>query len=133
MLNRVSIFLNRLTANPQKIFLVDAFGALLTTISLFGIIQLKKYFGMPSKALYILSITAFCLFIYSISCWRFMRSNWKLFLGVLIACNSLYALGSLGLVIFHFEKLTKLGFIYFLLESIIIGIIVRIEYKLYSN
>ncbi len=127
-------FLDKLKTNPKQIFLIDAFGALLTTFLLFGVLgQLESYFGMPSKVLYILSGTAFCLFMYSISCYRCIESNWKPFLGIVIVCNSMYVLGSLGLIIIHFEKLTELGFLYFILELIVIGTIVFVEYKSYLH
>ena len=134
MLNRKQNFLNRLKTNPKRIFLIDAFGALLTTISLFGILaQLEQYFGMPKNTLYLLSGIAFCLFTYSISCHRLIKSNWKPFLRILIICNIIYLLISLGLMIKYSEKLTELGWTYFILELIVIGIIVIVEYKSFLN
>ncbi len=125
-------FMNELKTNPKRIFLIDAFGALLTAISLFGILaQLEQHFGMPKKALYLLSGIAFCLFIYSMSCNRFIKLNWKPFLRILIISNIIYSLISLGLIIKYSKKLTEPGWIYFILELIIIGIIVIVEYKSY--
>ena len=134
MLNRKQNFLNRLKTNQKRIFLIDAFGALLTTILLFGILaQLEQYFGMPKNTLYLLSGIAFCLSIYSISCHILIKSNWKPFLRILIICNLLYLLVSLVMIIKHSEKLTELGWTYFILELIVIGIIVIVEYKSYLN
>lgn len=126
-------FINKLIINPQLIFLIDAIGALVTAILLIGIAQLEQYFGMPSIVLYILSGIAFCLFIYSISCHRFIKSNWKPYLGIIIICNIIYSILSIGLIYKHYEKLTELGMIYFILELIIIGVIVIVEYNSYSN
>ena len=134
MLHRKQNLLNRLKTNPKRIFLIDAFGALLTTILLFGILaQLEQYFGMPKNILYLLSGIALCLFIYSISCHLLIKSNWKPFLRILIICNLLYSLVSLVIIIKHSEKLTELGWTYFILELIVIGIIVIVEYKSYLN
>lgn len=134
MLYGILNFLNELKTNTKRIFLIDAFGALLTAISLFGILaQFEQYFGMPKKSLYLLSVIAFCLFTYSISCHRLVKSNWKPFLRILIICNILYLLISLGMIIKHSEKITELGWIYFAIEFIVIGIIVNVEYKSYLN
>ncbi|PQJ69644.1 hypothetical protein BTO14_16765 [Polaribacter butkevichii] len=127
-------FLNELKTNPKRFFLIDAFGALLTAISLFGILaQLEPYFGMPKKTLYLLSGIAFCLFIYSISCNKFIKLNCIPYLRILIISNIIYSLISLGLLIKYSEKITELGWVYFILELLIIGIIVIAEYKLYLN
>lgn len=134
MLNGKENFLNQLTAYPKRIFLIDTFGALLTTFLLFGILtQFEEYFGMPKKNLYLLSGIAFCLFIYSMSCYLFIKSNWNLFLKILIICNATYLLISSVIIIKNLDKLTALGLIYFILELIIIGIIIIVEYKTISN
>ena len=134
MENGKQTLLNKLIINPKQIFLIDAFGALLTTFLLFGILaQLQQYFGMPNKILYLLSGIAFCLFIYSISCHMLIKSNWKPFLRILMICNLLYSLVSLIMIIKHSEKLAELGWVYFILELMVIGIIVTMEYKSYKN
>ena len=106
----------------------------MTAISLIGILaQFEQYFGMPKKSLCILSGIAFCLFTYSISCHRLIKSNWKPFLRILIICNIMYLIISLGLIVKHSEKITELGWLYFVLEFIIIGVIVSVEYKSFLN
>tara|TARA_B100000809_G_scaffold254377_1_gene291492 strand:+ start:1180 stop:1587 length:408 start_codon:yes stop_codon:yes gene_type:complete len=127
-----SNFLDKLKTNPKKIFFIDAFGAFLTATSLFGIlVQFEQYFGMPLEILYVLSLLAFFLFIYSIMCHHFIQSNFKPFLRVIIICNLIYSLVSLGLLINFYNRLTILGLAYFILELILIGILVFIEYKSY--
>lgn len=134
MLKEKQNFLNQLITNPKQIFLIDALGALLTTISLFCVLaQFNEYFGMPKNTLYILSAIAFCMFIYSMSCHKIIKTNWKPFLMILIICNITYVLISIGLIIKYSQKLTELGWIYFILEILIIGIITRIEYQSYLN
>jgi len=124
----------KLITNPKRVFLIDAFGALLSAILLIGILApLEHYFGMPKMTLYLLAGIAFCLFIYSISCNRFIKSNWKPFLIIVIISNIIYSLISLALITTYSEKLTELGWIYFMLEFIIIGIIVIVEFKSYLN
>ncbi|TPN88026.1 hypothetical protein [Aquimarina algicola] len=130
MKDREVNFLNTFRTHPRRIFLVDALGALLSAILLFGVLaQFEHYFGMPRKVLYILSVLAFCLFGYSISCYQFIKTNRKPFLKVIIACNIVYSLISIGLIVEYFDKITELGFIYFVLELIVIGVIVFVEYR----
>lgn len=133
MLNERLNFVDKLKTNPKRIFLIDALGALLTSILLFGVLaQLEQYFGMPSNALYVLSVIAFCLFVYSIICHQLIKSNWKPFLRMVMIFNSIYLLFSIGLIFSCFEKISGLGFIYFIVEFIVIGIIIIIEFESYS-
>jgi hypothetical protein len=126
--------LSKAEINPNRVFLVDAIGALLTTFFLFGILaQFESFFGMPSKTLYLLSGIAFCLFIYSITCHLLIAENWKPYLKIIIICNIIYGLLSIGFVNIHFEKITEFGIAYFVAEIIIIGIIVFLEYKILGN
>ncbi len=132
MLIRRLFFYYSLITNPKRIFLIDAFGALLSTITLFGILTpLEQYFGIPKKTLYVLSAFAFCLFTYSVSCYKFIKANWKPFLRILVICNILYLIFSLVLLIKHSKKITKLGWSYFTIELILIGIIIFLEYRCY--
>ena len=57
----MSHLIENLTNNPKKVFLIDAIGALITVISLSGILtQFKAYVGVPLNILYYLSAGAFC-------------------------------------------------------------------------
>lgn len=114
--------------------MIDAFGALITSISLIGILApFEQYFGMPKNSLTLLSGIAFCLFTYSISCHELIKSNWKPFLSILIICNIIYLTISIGLIIKHSEKITELGWLYFVLELIIVGVVISLEYKSLLN
>ena len=67
MLDENQPFLNQLIAHPKRVFLLDALGALLTTLLLAGVIaQFEGYFGMPKQIVYLLSTIAFSFFIYSL-------------------------------------------------------------------
>lgn len=120
--------------NPNRIFLLDALGALLTALLLFGILaQLEQYFGMPKKVVYLLSISAFGIFIYSFLCYRYVKLNSKSWLRFLIVLNSLYVLTSVGMLIQFSPSISYLGWIYFTLELLVIGSIISIEYKVQAN
>jgi hypothetical protein len=134
MLNGKQHILNENIANPKQVFLIDACGALVTTISLLVILApLEQYFGMPKKTLYLLSGLAFCLFTYSIICYRLIKLDWKPFLIILIISNVIYSLISIGLIITYSSRITTLGWVYFTLELLVICLIVVLEYKSYLN
>ena len=92
------------TINLKNVFLIDAIGALLTAFLLFAVLaQLEQYFGMPKQVLFLLSGSAFCLFVYSISCHRFIKKKSSGFLLLLMILNTIYVLASIAMVIQHAE------------------------------
>jgi uncharacterized membrane protein (DUF2068 family) len=109
---------------------MDALGALLTAIILFGILApLSTYFGMPKHVLYLLSGIAISLFIYSSVCSKFIKSNWKPFLKIILVLNAIYLLISIYILIKHAESITELGWVYFSIEFLVIGIVLALEIK----
>lgn len=129
-----STIINFIEHDPRRVFLIDALGALLTALSLsFVLVPLETYFGMPDSSLYLLSAIAFCLFIYSLSCYKFVKSHFKPFLATLVVINSLYCFISIGFVLKAYTLLTSLGKAYFLLEIIIIATLIRVEWKTYRH
>lgn len=129
MLKTLLKYLNRLTDQPQSVFLIDALGALLTTISIYLILpQFKNLIGIPIITLNILSLIALLLFSYSTLCYFFIKSNWRPFLGVIILFNSLYSIVSLYLLI-NTTTITPLGWLYFIIELIVISLLIVIELK----
>lgn len=126
------IFFNTLKTNPKLVFLIDALGALVSTVFLLGVlVPLESYFGMPISILYILSGIAFCLFLFSISCHLFARSKWQFFIGILIIYNSAYTIISIALIIYNYYKIKTLGWTYFIIELLILGLVLNQEYQLY--
>lgn len=131
----------KVKASPKIIFLIDGIGALVTSLSLFGIgFWLQEYFGMPKSVLYILSSVVVFYAIYSLSCYFFLFDKlgkpvkkWQSFLKVIIAANSLYCVVMPFLLIFHFDRLTVLGINYFIFEMIVIIALVIFEIKVISN
>ncbi|WP_338793404.1 hypothetical protein [Bernardetia sp. MNP-M8] len=133
--------IEKVKSNPKVIFLIDGIGALVTSLSLFGIgFWLSDYFGMPKNILYILSsIVAFYAF-YSLSCYFFLfdklgktDKNWQSFLKVIITANILYCTVMPFLMLFHYEGLTVLGMSYFIFEIFVILVLVVFEIKVASN
>lgn len=120
--------------SPNRIFLLDALGALLTALLLFGILaQLEQYFGVPRKIVYLLAVIAFGISIYSFLCYRYVKLNSKPWLRLLIILNSLYVLISVGMLIQFSPSIRYLGWLYFTLELVVIGFIIRMEYKVQAS
>lgn len=122
------------TLHPRTLFLVDSLGAALTAFIL-GIVLIKfEYiFGMPKNALYFLSAIACVFAVYSFFCFLIIKENWQLFLKIIAFANLLYCIISLSFVIYFFQKLTVLGFLYFLVEIGIIIFIAILELKTLSQ
>ena len=130
MLNKKLHFFNELKKKPTKIFLFDGLGACLTGILLFSISCLKLNFGIPSKSICILACYAFFLCIISSVFYLFVKSKWKFHLKTILVSNTIYCLLTIVLLSSHSEEITLFGFTYFLIELVIIGLFIKIEYHL---
>lgn len=125
-------FLTQFVAKPKRIFVMDGLGAWLSMVLLYWVLApFEQLFGMPANIVYVLAGIAFGLFLYSAGCQFFIKSSWKPFIGLLVIFNAAYTLISLVLIILHADKLTVFGWTYFVLELIVIGVIIMIEYKTY--
>lgn len=120
--------------SPGRLLLVDAIGALTTSLLLFGVVARRDdIFGMPSRSVYVLAGIAFCLFAYSMTCQQCVRVSWKKCFRLLMLGNTAYCALSIGLMIHHFPTMTTLGLIYFTLEVLIISLLVGVEYQVYAG
>ncbi len=116
---------------PDKIFLTDGLGALLTAGFLGGVLaRWEAHFGMPRSVLYPLAAVGVLFAAYSLSCYFFKVKKWKSFLLGIALANLAYCLVSLALVAMFFQRLTALGVAYFTLEICVVMALVWIELKL---
>jgi hypothetical protein len=116
------------TQNPQRLFLIDSLGALLTTFSLLGILRpLEPLFGMPAPILVWLAIPAVGLAIFSAGCYWLAGSRWRLLMRIVIVVNLLYCGVTAGLVVWLHAQLTGLGIKYFVLEIGTVCVLVWFE------
>ncbi|WP_343707093.1 hypothetical protein [Flavobacterium sp.] len=114
----------------KNIFLLDAFGALLTTILLFFLLKnFNDFFGLSKDIFEKLSIIAFTFFVYSISCYFLIMQNWKSFLKIICGANILYCVLTLAIIIHYYQSISILGIVYFLAEIIVIGLLASLEIK----
>lgn len=128
MKRTVRKIINKLTAEPKTLFLVDSIGAILTAFFLFVVlINFNEYFGMPLTILTYLSVIAALFCIYSTSCFFFLKENWVPFIRTISIANLLYCILTIGLVIVHYPIITTICTVYFLVEIIIICGLAYIE------
>ena len=115
---------------PKKLFLIDGLGAIVSAFFL-GVI-LTKYepsFGMPKTALYFLALIACFFTVYSISCCFLVVKNYRPYLNGIAIANLSYCCITIALVLYFYQKLTILGWTYFVLELIVLGVLTRLEGK----
>lgn len=116
--------------NPKKLFLIDGFGAILSSF-LLGIVLVKfeKLFGIPSSVLYFLATIPLFFAIYDFYCYLKRHQKTALFLKGIAVLNLVYCCVSLGLVFYHFGAITNLGWIYILIEIVIVLFLTIIEFR----
>lgn len=113
---------------PKNIFLLDGFGALLTTLLIFFVLRtFNDFFGLSKSILGYLAALALVFSIYSIFCYFLVSDNWKLFLKIICIANIFYCILTIGVVIFNYQNISILGIIYFLGEIIVIVGVVYLE------
>lgn len=115
---------------PKNIFLLDSFGALLTTLLLYFVLRnFNDFFGLSKDVLEYLSIIAFTFFVYSVSCYFLVKQNWKSFLKVICTANILYCILTVGIIICYYQSISMFGIVYFLGEITVIFGLVFLEIK----
>ena len=116
--------------SPRQLFLVDSLGALVSAL-LLGVllVQLESAFGMPKAVLYKLAFTALGFACYSFLCYRLFPANWPLFMRLIAVINLLYCGVTLVLVFYYQEVITRLGYLYFVGEIIIVSLLAILELK----
>jgi hypothetical protein len=124
-------FSNNLTTNPKKIFLVDAVGALLTAFNLFAVLRVfNEHAGIPKNVLTLLAGVALVFCMYSISCYFTLNHSWKPYLKLIAIANLLYCLLTIRLVLYYWQTIKALGFVYFSVEVLVIFALVYFEYRI---
>lgn len=127
---KTTFLFQQLSAYPRRIFLIDGVGAVLTAFLLCVVLaSFQSFFGMPVRVLYVLGAVAVVFAAYSFSCYCWLKRNHRSFLAAIIIANLLYAVLSLGLVIYYFPQLSSWGLLYFAGEIIVILVLVSIEYR----
>ena len=115
---------------PKTLFAIDGIGAITSALFL-GVVlpQFQELIGMPLHRLQVLAIIPCGFAVYDLVCFLFARTDLKRFLRLIAYANLAYCLLSLALIGQHYQELTGLGLIYFLLEVTIIVVLVLVEIK----
>ena len=114
---------------PKTIFLIDGLGAILSAFMLgVVLVHFQNLIGMPERTLYLLAFLPCLFMIYSFSCFFFLKGNWSPYLKFIALLNFFYCILSIGMMIKHSSSLTILGYIYFVIEIIVVLIVASVEY-----
>ena len=112
----------------RNLFLLDGSGAALTTCTLFFVLRhYSDNVGIPKNVLMYLSVVGLVCCAYSIACCLLLDGNWTPYLRVIATINLLYCMLTLTMLCFYINRLTKIGWAYFLSEVFVIGLLVYIE------
>ena len=112
----------------KNLFLLDAIGALVTTVLLGAVLPiLQPCVGMPIVILYLLSAIAAAFFLYSGACYLLIKSSRGTYLRMIALANIVYCFLTFSLVIYYWELMTAFGLVYFSMEALIILYLARIE------
>lgn len=123
--------INHLKSKPKQLFLVDALGALISAVLLgFVLVQYQPLFGIPADILYTLAAIP-CLFaIYDLICYFSLKSNFGIYLASIAGLNIAYCVFSIGVALLYINQIHTLGWIYLVLEVILVCLIAKIEWKI---
>lgn len=121
-------------SNPKNIFLLDSLGALLTTFLLYFVLRnFNAFFGLSKDVFELLSILALIFFVYSISCYFFVKRNWKSYLKIICTANILYCILTFGIILYYYQNISIFGIAYFLAEILVIIGLVFLEIKIIKS
>lgn len=121
------------TINPKQLFLIDGLGALLSAFMLGIVLVQFENTGMPKNILYVLAFIPCVFAVYSFFNFLKKPQNWQHYLRIIAISNLLYCCLIIGLMIYLYEKLTILGFLYFIGEIIVVVTLSMIELKAASK
>lgn len=85
---------------------------------------------MPAEVLRSFIYLAILFSIYSITCYLMHPKNWKRYLAIIAVANFAYSIYTVYQVIRYRDELTMLGYVYFIVEIIIILALSLYELKL---
>jgi len=114
--------------------LVDAIGAFVTACLLgIALVRLESVFGVPSAVLTLLAFIAIGFTIYDLLAYFFMTGTVSKWIRGIAALNLSYCILSLTLWVLNRETITYLGWMYLVVEIIIIFFLIRMQIKIASQ
>ena len=115
---------------PRRLFIIDGFGALLSTFMLgFVLVRFQLLIGIPRPVLYTLAIFPLIFFVYDVYGYYSHKINAALLLRGIALMNIAYCCISLVLAVLHLKLITAIGWAYLLFEIIVVLFLATIEYR----
>ena len=120
----------KIDEDPRILFLADGMGAILSAL-LLGVVlvKLENVFGIPKSILYLLAVIPCAFAIYDLCCFCTKNIDTPTYLKGIAYMNLLYCCLSIVLAVYHFEKIKIFGWLYIVLEIIIIIALAIYELK----
>ena len=114
--------------NPRKLFLLDGFGALLSSFLLGCILtEFENIFGIPKPTLYLLALIPIFFVLYDAFFYFKKNTNINYGLKGIAILNFSYCIISIFYAFFHIESITFLGWFYIFIEIIIVSLLAIFE------
>lgn len=118
-----------LKKHPEKAFIIDGIGALFSAFMLgFVLVRYQALFRIPLRVLYLLAFFSMLFAAYDFACVLFVNRSHVRYLKILSLINVAYCILSLSLALFHLDDITTFGWVYFIIETLIVLLIARVEW-----
>ena len=112
----------------HRLFLIDGLGALVSAIMLGVVLPLvQPLVGIPLYTLYLLAVFPILFAIIDFYALFKKPSPIQQYLKIIAACNITYCFLSVAMAYYHRSQITVLGWIYLIIEVIIVGTLALIE------
>ena len=120
----------KINLNPKQLFLIDGIGALLSAF-LLGIVlvRFEHMFRIPTSVLYVLAVIPLFFAVYDFYFYRKGHQKLGLALKGIALLNLIYCSISIGVLWYHFDQVKLLGWIYIIVEIVIVLFLAMVEFK----
>lgn len=130
-IGRLTMKISTYFSDPKRIFLLDGLGAFVSAIILISIyLVFNTYFGMPTWVFGFQAGIATFFAVFSLSCFLFLKSDWKVFLKTICFLNASYCCLTIIFQLVYIDQLTVFDVLFFTTEIGVISLLVYLETKL---
>ncbi len=117
-------------SNPRRLFIVDGVGAVVSSFMLgIVLVLLNSYIGIPKKALFFLAVFPVIFGLVDLYAYKQSAERWPALLKGIAIGNLMYCFVSVACACLHWESIKPLGWIYLVLEILILIVLLRVEFK----
>jgi peptidoglycan/LPS O-acetylase OafA/YrhL len=123
-------FLQKVSAAPRQLFLIDGAGAALSAV-LLGVVlvRFESTFGIPVSALCLLASIPVFFVVFDLVSYRAIQASVWRNLKAIAVMNMLYCALSLALAFHHAGSLTFLGWVYIVVEVAVVLLVAALEFR----